>query len=205
MIDLYTDATSNGRRAAVMLEETGAPYRATRVSLEKGDQKKPDFLKLNPLGQIPVIVDHDGPGGKTVTLSQSGAIALYLAEKTGKLLPKDGAKRALAQQWFAHALSDVGPASGTLFNLTMSIPEKPPASIAFFENRLVGFFRNVDKRLAEAEYLAGELSIADLALYPTYAVRKDLLDKAGGFANLARWAAKLTARPGVQRGMKVPS
>src|SRR5438067_13336755 len=107
MIDLFTSATGNGRRAAVMLEECGLPYKAHKIDLTKGDNKQPQFLKMNPAGAIPVIVDHEGPGGKSIIVSQSGAILLYLAEKTGKFMPKDPAKRAHAYQWFMQAATDV--------------------------------------------------------------------------------------------------
>ncbi|MBM3539794.1 MAG: glutathione S-transferase [Alphaproteobacteria bacterium] len=204
MIDLYTAGTGNGRRASVMLEECGVPYTVHKLDLTKGEQKTPEYLKINPLGAIPAIVDHDGPGGQKITLSQSGAIALYLCEKTGKFLPKDMAKRAVAMQWLLHAMSDEAPTSGALFRLG-SLPEKPAAAIASFETRLIDMFRHVDKRLGEAEYLAGELSVADFALYPVVAGRMALLDNAGKLDNLKRWAGALAARPGVSKGMKVPA
>jgi GST-like protein len=204
MIDLYTAGTGNGRRASVMLEECGVPYTVHKLDLAKGEQKSPDYLKINPLGAIPAIVDHDGPGGQTVTLAQSGAIALYLCEKTGRFLPQDMAKRAVAMQWLLHAMSDEAPTSGALFRLG-SLAEKPAAAIASFETRLIEMFKAVNKRLGEAEYLAGELSVADFALYPVVAGRMALLDNAGGLDNLKRWAGALAARPGVSKGMKVPA
>jgi GST-like protein len=202
-VDLYVAGTGNGRRAALMLEECGVPYKVKPIDISKGESKTPDFLKLNPLGAIPVIVDNDGPGGKPLTLSQSGAIALYLAEKTGKMLPKDPAKKALALQWFMHVVTDEQPTSSAIFYCS-NLPEKSPATVTAFENRLLNFMKAVDKRLGEAEYLAGEVSIADLALYPVVAARQALIDKAGGLDNLKAWAAKMAARPGVARGMKVP-
>jgi GST-like protein len=202
-VDLYVAGTGNGRRAALMLEECGVAYKVKPIDLSKGESKTPDFLKMNPLGAIPVIVDNDGPGGKPLTLSQSGAIALYLAEKTGKLLPKDPAKKALALQWFMHVVTDEQPTSSAIFYAS-NVKEKSEPTVTAFETRLLNFLKIVDKRLGESEYLAGEFSIADVALYPVVAARQALIDKAGGFDNLKAWAAKIGARPGVARGMKVP-
>jgi GST-like protein len=204
MIDLYTSGTGNGFRAAIVLAESGLPHRIHKIDLTKGEQKTPEFLKRNPAGAIPVMVDSDGPGGKEVTVSQSGAIALYLAEKSGKFLPKDAARRAVVWQWFMQATTDVGPASGMIFISGSALPDKSPANTAFFENRLLGFLRLCDQQLAGREFLAGEVSIADLALYPVVAARKALIEKAGNMPNLSRWTAMIAARPGVQRGMKLP-
>lgn len=204
MIDLYTSGTGNGFRAAIALAESGLPHRIHKIDLTKGEQKTPEFLKRNPAGAIPVMVDSDGAGGKDVTVSQSGAIALYLAEKSGKFLPKDAARRAVAWQWFMQATTDVGPASGMIFMSSGALPDKSPANTAFFENRLLGFLRLCDQQLAGRDFLADEISIADLALYPVVASRKALIEKAGGMPNLSRWATAMAARPGVQRGMKLP-
>jgi len=202
MIDLYTFTTSNGQRAAIMLDECALPYRVHKIDLFKGEQKDPAFLKINPAGAIPVIVDPDGPGGKPLTLSQSGAIALYLAEKTRRFLPDDPVRRALTMQWLMFALSDAAAASGAIFFSTTLLPDKSPANNTFFEERLVRFARVADARLADQEWLAGELSVADFALHPVCAVRHALIEKAGGMPNLARWMTALAARPGVAKGMK---
>jgi GSH-dependent disulfide-bond oxidoreductase len=204
MIDLYTYATSNGQRASIMLEECGLPYKAVKVDLERGEQKTPNFLKVNPSGQIPVLVDPDRPGGKPITVAQSGAIILYLAEKTNKLTPRDPVKRALAQQWFLQAMSDVAPSSAILF-LVGTIPEITTSTRKLFEQRMLGNLRNTDRRLSEAEYLAGEFSIADIALYPTVAFRREAIEQNGELRHLMRWMATMAARPGVQRGMRVPT
>ncbi len=204
MIELYSYATSNGQRASIMLEECGLPYKGIKVDLEKGEQKQPNFLKLNPLGQIPVLVDGDRPGGKPVVLAQSAAIILYLAEKVNRLLPREPMRRAAALQWFMQAMTDVAPSSAGLFALPRVMPEMTVSSVKLLEQRLLGHFRNCDKRLAEGEFLAGEFSIADIALYPTAAGRKDLIDQAGDLPFLTRWQATMAARPTVQKGMKVP-
>ena len=203
MIDLYLAGTANGLRAAVALEECGLPYHPHAVDLANGEQRSPEFLKLNPAGLIPVMVDSEGPGGQPLTLSQSGAIVLYAAEKSGKFLPRDLAQRAVALQWFLQAASDIAGASNAVFTLENRAPEKSTANVDFFKKRLLDHFSTCDRRLETNEYLAGGLSVADLLLYPNFASRKPLLDQAGGYANLKRWGAAMAARPGVARGMKV--
>jgi len=202
VIDLYLAPTANGLRASVALDECGLAYRPHKIDLAKGEQRTPEFLKLNPAAQIPVIVDHDGPGGKPLTLAQSAAIILYCAEKSGKFLPKDGARRALALQWMMQAATDVAPTSGAIFQLEMVAPEKSEAITNHFKKRLLTFLAGCDAQLANRDYLAGDISVADLMLYPNYALRKPLIDAAGGYANLHRWGAAMAARPGVQKGMK---
>ena len=203
MIDLYLAGTANGLRASVALEEAGLPYRVHKVDLAKGEHRTPEFLKLNPAGLIPVIVDQDGPGGKPLTLSQSGAIILYVAEKAGRFLPKDAVRRAMAWQWFAQGLSDVAATSGALFRVENSVPEKIAGNTDYFKKRLLGFFAVCDTHLAGRDFLADEFSVAELMLFPNFALRKSLIDEAGGFANLQRWGAAVGSRPGMQKGMKV--
>src|SRR3954464_15624320 len=194
MIHLYTAGTSNGRRASIMLEECGLPYTYDKIFQAK--PKPQAFLALNPLGAIPAIIDPEGPGGKPLPLTQSAAIALYLCEKTGKFLPTDLAKRALVFQWMMHAMSDQAPVRGAMFQLA-GLPDKPASAIAHFEKRLTNFLKYTNDRLAKAEYLAGELSVADFAAYPVIAGSKPLIDSIGGLHALNRWAAKIGARPGV--------
>jgi GST-like protein len=201
MIELYVAGTGNGQRAAIALEEAGLRYRAHKIDLGKGEQRLPEYLRINPAGQIPAIVDPEGPGGKPVTLAQSGAILLYAAEKAGRLIPKDPAKRAEVMQWFMQAATDCAPASSAIFLATTVVPEKSAANAAFLEKRLLNFLAVCDKQLEGKDHLVGEMSVADLALYPVIAARKALIDKAGGFVNLQRWAAAMAARPGVQRGI----
>jgi len=193
--------TSNGQRASLALAESGLEHRIHKVDLTKGEQKKPEFLALNPAGQIPVMVDSDGPNGTRLVLAQSAAILIYAAEKSGKFMPKDGARRAAAWQWFMMGASDLAGSSSTLFLLENLVPEKSPKNADFFKDRVVKFFTLLDQRLQGREYIADEVSIADLMLYPIYAARKPLLDAAGGLANLQRWGAMMASRPGVQKGM----
>ena len=201
MIDFYTAATSNGQRVAIALEEMALPYIVHKLNLPSGDQKKPAYLAINPAGMIPAIVDHDGPGGTPLSLSQSGAIIMYLAEKSGKLLPSDAGWRAVARQWIMQACSDCAGASSAIF-LTMNMtPDKSPANVAFFESRLLRFFRDADTQLSGRDFLADEFSIADVALYPIYAARKGVSDGAGDLPNLTRWGAMMASRPGVVKGL----
>jgi GSH-dependent disulfide-bond oxidoreductase len=202
MIDLYTSSTGNGRRAAIALEECGLPYRVHKLDLAKGDTKNADFLKINPAGAIPAIVDPQGPGGKPMTLAQSGAIVLYAAEKSGKLLPKDPAKRAEAYYWFMQAATDVAPTSSTIFYVSSHVPTKDPANTGYFEKKLLDHLGVVDKQLQGRDYIAGELSIADVALYPVVVARKSMIDAAPGLANLKAWAGRMAARPAIAKALQ---
>lgn len=202
MIEFHTFPTSNGQRVAIMLEECGLPYRVRTVDLAKGEQRAPEFLRLNPAGAIPVIVDPEGPGGTPLTLAQSAAIMIYLAEKTGRFLPSDTARRYQTLQWTMHAASDCAASTGSIFLLSALAPEKSAANVKWFEERLLRQLRIADGRLAGREWLADEISIADFALYPVLVVRKALVEAAGDLPNLARWAAALAARPAVARAMQ---
>jgi GSH-dependent disulfide-bond oxidoreductase len=202
MIGLYLAGTANGLRASVALEEAGLPYRVHKLDLAKGEQRSAEYLKINPAGMIPSLVDSEGAGGQPLIITQSGAIVLYAAEKSGKLLPANSAARARCMQWFMQAASDVAGTSGSIFQLEMRTPEKSPAITDYFRKRLLDFFAHADKNLAGNEFLAGEFSAADVMLYPNFVARKTLIDAAGGYENLQRWGANLAARPAVQRGMK---
>jgi len=202
MIDLYFWGTSNGLRAAVALAECGLDYTVRKVDLTKGETKTPEFLKINPAGLIPVIVDRDGPGGEPLTVAQSGAIVIYACEKARRFIPTDLRRRALAGQFFAMALSDIACTSSTIFRLEMRAPEKSAANVDYFKAMLLDQFRVIDAHLAGRQYLADEISFADLALYPNYAMRKALIEPAGGMENLKAWGERMAARPGVQKGMK---
>lgn len=201
MIDFHTGQTSNGQRVAIVLEECELPYRVHRYALLKGEHKTPAFEALNPAGLVPVIVDDDGPGATRVTLTQSGAIVLYLAEKAGRFLPRDFLARTRVLEWLAFTVSDIVAASAGMFYNTVLVPDKSPANVGYFEERLLRFLRVADTRLAGHEWLAGDLSVADFSLFPITVVRGALIDAANDLPNLVRWRAALAARPGVQRGM----
>lgn len=202
MIDLYTAATANGLRASVVLAESELEHRVHKLDPDL-DTKKPDFLKLNPSGQVPVLVDPDGPGGERLIVAQSGAIALYVAEKIGRFIPKDKRRRAAAQQWFMLVTTDVSAANTTLFLLENEAPKISPGIVEFFRTRLLRFYGIIDDRLSGREYLADEISIADLVLYPNYFRRKAWLDGAEHLKDLHRWGAKMASRPGVAKGMNL--
>ncbi|MFO1318760.1 MAG: glutathione S-transferase family protein [Burkholderiales bacterium] len=201
MIDLYMAPTANGLRVAVALEECALAYRVHRIDLAKGEQRTPEYLKINPAGLIPAIVDDEGPGGKPITLTQSPALILYVAEKAGRFIPTIPAARYQALQWLMQGATDIAGTSGAIFRLEVTAPEKNAANVDYFKQRLVTFFRDCDRQLEGRDFLAGEISVADLMIYPNYALRKPLLEAAGGFANLHRWGATMAARPGVQKGM----
>jgi len=203
MIDLYAAGTSNGIRARIALEECGLPYKLHPVDLAKGEHKTPQFLAMNPNGQIPVIVDHEGPGGKPLTLSQSSAILLYCAEKSGKFLPKDPAARPAMLQALMNASTDVTPLFGAYFASARAKEPHPP-TIQLFKDRVRGLFQVWDAALARSKYCAGaELTVADLSLYAGYArVKGAAADAVEGLPNLTRWADEMGARPAIQRALK---
>jgi len=203
MIECYTAPTGNGLRASIVLAESGLKHTIHPVDIGKGGSRTPEFLKLNPAGSIPVIVDSDGPGGQPLTLSQSGAIILYVAEKCGRFLPKDAAARAKTLQWFAMATSDVSGGHTALFLTVNRMPEKSEANAAIWEKRLADHLKVFDGQLEGRDYLMGpELTVADIALFPPVSLRQPLIEKAGGFANLSRWFKTMSARPGVQQALK---
>jgi GST-like protein len=203
MIDLYAAATSNGMRARIALEECGLPYELHPVDLAKGENKTPQFLAMNPNGQIPVIVDREGPGGKPLTMSQSSAILVYCAEKSGKFLPKDPAARAATLQALMSASTDITPIFGSLFGVMRSKePHAPTAQM--FKDRLRALLTVWDTTLGRQKYCAGaEVTIADLSLYAGYArIKGAAPDLVEGLPNLARWGEEMTARPAIQRALK---
>ncbi|NGY03798.1 glutathione S-transferase family protein [Solimonas terrae] len=203
-IQLYTAPTPNGWKVSVMLEELGLPYEARLVNLLANEQKQPEFLKLNPNGRIPVIVDPGGPNGALV-LFESGAILLYLAEKTGRLLPKDPAARLLAIQWLMFQMGGVGPMMGQANVFFRYLPEKIPTAIARYQNECRRLFEVLDTRLAEAEWLAGdEYSIADIANWCWVRTYKWSGVAVEGLPNLRRWLDAMKERPACQKGITVP-
>jgi GSH-dependent disulfide-bond oxidoreductase len=193
MIDLFTAATMNGRRAALALAECSLAHRVHRLDLNKMDQRKPEFLAINSRGTIPVIVDASGPGGTPITVTQSAAIVLYCAEKSGKLMPHDPQRRIEALDWFMHAVTDLGPASSALFQLSLA-PEKSAANVRHFEQRFLKHCTDIDTHLLGRSYLAGEFSIADIALYPVVLARTALVEGTAGLVNLKAWQQRIAGR-----------
>lgn len=204
MIDLYTAGTPNGHKASIMLEELGLPYSVVHVDITKGDQFRPEFLALNPNNKIPVIVDHEGPGGGPYTVFESGAILIYLAEKTGRLLPTEPRRRYDTLQWLMFQKGGVGPMLGQNHHFRNYAPEVIPYAVERYTNEAHRLYGVLDGRLAKVEYLAGDYSIADIATFPWIRPHKRQGVALEDFANVKRWFDAIAQRPAVQRGLKVP-
>lgn len=202
MIDFYTWGTPNGRKVSILLEETGLPYRVHPVDISQGQQHDPAYLAINPNGKIPALVDSDGPGGKPITVFESGAIMIYLAEKTGTFLPAEARYEVL--QWLMWQMGGFGPILGQTHYFRRMAKEQVPHAIERFTAETRRLYGVLERRLAEAEYVAGPYSIADMALYP-WATRHEwqMIDLAD-FPHVKRWYDALSARPAVQKGMAVP-
>ena len=203
MIDLYAAGTSNGMRARIALEECGLAYAWHPIALDKGEHKTAQFLAMNPHGQIPVMIDRDGPGGKPITLAQSTAILLYCAEKSGKFMPKDPAARALTMQALMSASTDITPYFGAWSGISKL--KDSQAATQMLKDRVRGMFKVWNDALAKTKYAAGdEVTVADLSLYAGYWRSKGAIpDAVEGFPNLARWGEAMAARPGIQRALKI--
>lgn len=204
MIELYTWGTPNGRKASVMLEEVGLPYNVHSINIGKGEQFAPAFVAINPNSKIPAIVDPEGPGGRRLTLFESGAILIYLAEKTGRLLPRDPIARLEALQWLMFQMGGVGPIFGQVHHFLRAAPEPVPYAIERYSKETARLYGVLDGRLAKAEYLAGEYSIADIATYPWVARHEWHKIDLAAYPNVQRWFKAIGGRPAVQRGMAVP-
>ena len=203
MIDLYWFGTPNGRKASIMLEEVGLPYKAHIVDITKDDQFKPAFLEISPNNKIPAIVDPDGPDGKPISVFESGAILIYLAEKTGKFLPTEPRARLDVLQWLMFQMGGVGPMFGQANHFIKFANEKVPYAINRYRSEAMRLLGVMNKRLGEVEYLAGDYSIADIATWP-WVGRAEWYDTDwNDFPNTKRWFDTIGARPAVQRGLEV--
>ncbi|MFP2928816.1 glutathione S-transferase family protein [Pyxidicoccus sp. 3LG] len=201
MIDLYTWGTPNGIKVSIALEELGLPYTVHAVDIGKGVQKQPDFLRINPNGRIPAIVDRDAGD---FPVFESGAILLYLAEKTGKLIPADVKGRSRVIQWLMFQMSGVGPMQGQANVFFRYFPEKLQPAIDRYQNETRRLYTVLDTRLKESEYLAGDYSIADIATWPWVRVHDWAGVSVDGLPNLQRWLDAIAQRPAVKRGLDVP-
>jgi len=201
MIELYTAPTPNGWKASIMLEELGLPYEVRAINLLEGVQKEPWYLKINPNGRIPTIVDRDAGG---FAVFESGAILIYLAEKTGKLLPKDAKGRSVALQWLMFQMGGIGPMQGQANVFFRYAPEKIEYAIKRYQEETARLYKVLDTRLAEAEYLAGEYSIADIATWPWVRIHDWAGVSVDGMPHLERWIDAIAARPAVMKGIDVP-
>ena len=205
MIDLYTWSTPNGRKISIMLEELGLPYRTHPINIGQGDQFKPEFIAINPNSKIPAIVDPDGPDGEPISLMESGAILIYLAEKSGRLMPATAHARHVALQWLMFQMGGVGPMFGQVHHFLRAAKEPVPYAIERYTKEKDRLYGVLDQRLAAHEYLADEYSIADIATYPWVARYEWHKTNLADFPHVKRWFDALSARPAVQRGMKVPA
>jgi GST-like protein len=204
MIELWTWPTPNGHKVHILMEELGLPYKVVPVAIGKGEQFKPEFLAITPNHRIPAMVDPDGPGGKPIQLFESGAIMIYLAEKAGKLIPKDPVDRYVCLQWVMFQMGGVGPMFGQFGHFNMYAAEKIPYAIERYQNEVLRLHRVLDKRLSEAEWLAGsDYSIADIITYPWLRFPERRNVALAEFPNVKRWFDAIDARPAVQRGCAV--
>lgn len=206
-LQLYTMATPNGQKVSIALEETGLPYEWHLVNIREGDQHRPDYLQLSPNGKIPTILDPDGPGGQPLVMMESGAILLYLAEKTGQLIPRDARGRLAVQQWLFFQMAHVGPMFGQFGHFFKFAREQTQDDYAVtrYTNEAKRLLGVLDARLETSEWLAGDdYSVADIATGPwvnglTFYGGEEVLELAS-FNHVLRWQAAFNARPAVQRG-----
>ncbi|MEJ5021124.1 glutathione S-transferase N-terminal domain-containing protein [Ochrobactrum vermis] len=202
MIDLYTDSSPNGFKATIAIEELALPYRLCHVSIERGEHQRPHFLKLNPHGRIPVIVDNECG----ITLFESAAILLYLADKTGRLLPAEPKARWEAIKWLQFHASSMGPILGQRVHFEMFADEKIPAAINRYQKLTEDTFTVLDKRLEGNPWLAGDdYSVADIATFGWTHIAEICGFNFSHHQNLSRWHEEVGRRPAVQRGISLPA
>ena len=205
MIDLYFWTTPNGYKLTLMLAALGLHYRVLPIDITKGDQFGPEFLKISPNNKIPAIVDHDGPDGKPLSVFESGAILLYLAEKTGKLLPSDARARMEVIQWLMFQMGGAGPMLGQAHHFRRYAPEQIPYAVERYTKEAARLYGVIDRRLADREYLAGDYSIADIATFPWIRPYRWQGQELDTYPNLKRWFDAIKVRPAVQEGLAVMS
>jgi GST-like protein len=206
LIDLYTWSTPNGRKVSIMLEELSLPYNAHPIDIGKGDQFGAEFVAISPNSKIPAIVDSEGPDGTPYALFESGAILLYLADKTGRFLPQKKAGRFESIQWLMFQMGGVGPMFGQVHHFLRAAPEPVPYAIERYSKETRRLYGVLDKHLANHEWLAaGEYSVADMATYPWVARHEWHKVELADFPNVKRWFDAIGSRPAVQRGMQVPT
>jgi len=201
MIDLYTAPTPNGHKASICLEELGLPYEVHIVNILAGEQRKPEYTRLNPNGRIPTIVDRDEDD---FAVFESGAILIYLAEKTGRLLPADRKGRSRVLQWLMFQMAGVGPMMGQANVFFRYFPEKIQPAIDRYQNECRRLFEVLDRRLSESEWLADDYSIADVATWPWVRTHRWSGVNVDGLDHLKRWLGSMAARPACQKGIEVP-
>ncbi|MEH2322403.1 MAG: glutathione binding-like protein [Nostoc sp.] len=200
MIDLYTFTTPNGRKASVMLEEVELPYNVHKIDITTQQQFTPEYVAINPNSKIPAIVDQQ----TKIKVFESGAILIYLAEKTGKLLPTEQKSRFQVLEWLMFQMGGVGPMFGQLNHFKRFAPEKIPYAIERYEKETLRIYGVLDKQLQSNEFICGDYSIADIATYPWVAIYEFQSLTLDDYPNLKRWVDMVQQRPAVQRGMQVP-
>jgi GST-like protein len=204
VLDLYFWATPNGYKVSILLEELGLAYRVVPVHIGKGEQFAVDFLKISPNNKIPALVDDDAPDGKPIALFESGAIMMYLAEKSGwRFMPADVRRRYDVVQWLMFQMGGIGPMLGQAHHFRRYAKEQIPYAIERYTSEATRLYRVLDKRLGETEYLAGEYSLADMAVYPWLRPYKWQGQDIAAWPNLQRWYSAVRERPAVQRGLAV--
>lgn len=201
MIDFYYWPTPNGHKVAIMLEETGLPYRLKPVNILRGEQFKPGYLRINPNNKIPAIVDRDGPAGKLLPIFESGAILQYLAEKAGRFMPREMRARYLVIQWLMFQVGGVGPMFGQCGHFLGYAPRRIPYAIDRYRNETLRLYAVMEQRLRKVPFLAGDYSIADMATWPWVHVRWLHKIEIDDFPQVKKWYEKIAARPAVQRGV----
>ena len=201
MIELYSAATPNGQKIHIMLEEVGLPYRVTWISISKGEQFEPSFLDISPNNKIPAIVDPDGPDAEPVSVFESGAILLYLAEKTGRFLPSAPRARLDVLQWLFWQMGGFGPMLGQAHHFNAYAPERIRYAMDRYTNEAGRLYHVLDRRLAEHNYVAGDYSIADMAIFPWCRLYGRQGLRIEDFPSVKRWFDIIAARPAVAEGM----
>ena len=204
MIEVYSWATPNGHKVHIMLEECGLPYRVHAIDIGAGDQFAPEFLAISPNNKIPAIVDPNGPDGAPMSVFESGAILLYLASKTGKLLPESTRAKFEVMEWLMFQMGGVGPMLGQAHHFRIYAPEKIEYAVNRYTNEAKRLYGVMDKRLGKHKYIAGKTySIADIAIFPWLRSWKNQGIDWVDFPNLKGWFDEIAARPAVQRGVDV--
>ena len=206
MIELYTWKTPNGRKISIMLEECGLAYEVRAVDIGSGEQSAPEFVALNPNRKIPVIVDHEGPDGRPMVVIESGAILVYLAEKSGRFMPRDQRSRSEVLQWLMFQMGSVGPMLGQVHHFLRAAPERVQYAVDRYGAEARRIYGVLESRLDGRSWLAGDdYSIADIATFPWIARHDWQRIELADYPQVKRWFDALCARPAVQRGMEVPA
>jgi GST-like protein len=203
MIDLYTWPTPNGHKLHIMLEECGLEYNVIPIDIGAGDQFDPDFLKISPNNKMPAMVDHDGPGGAPYPMFESGAMLMYLAEKTGKFMPTEIKARYRVIQWLMFQMGHIGPMLGQAHHFRAYAPEQIPYAVDRYTNEATRLYRVCEIRLAQSEHLADDYSIADMAVFPWLRSYERQGQDLADYPNLKRWFDAINVRPAVERALQV--